>query len=46
MFERMEILEAIYKGVEPSKNNQRADANRARFGRKQKGGGAVLLSNP
>ena len=34
----MEIVEVIYEGGETSKNNQRAEADRAIFGRKKKGG--------
>ena len=42
----MKITEAIYVGGSPSKNNQRAESDRASFGRKQKGGGSASPSNP
>ena len=42
----MKITEAIYVGGSPSKNNQRAESDRASFGRKQKGGGAASPSKP
>ena len=46
MFERMEIAETIYKGGSPSKNNQRAESDRASFVRKKKRGGSASPSNP
>ena len=46
MFKRMEIVEAINKGVAPSKITQRVEASRASFCRKQKGVGAALTSKP
>ena len=46
MFEHIEIAEAIYKGVAPSKNIQRAESDCAIFVRKQKGGGSASLFNP
>ena len=46
MFECMEIAEAIYKGGAPSKNTQRAEADRASFGRKKKGRASTLPYNP
>ena len=46
MFKRMEIVEAINKGVAPSKSNQWVEADRASFCRKQKGVGAALPSKP
>ena len=46
MIKLMEIAEAIYEGGAPSKNTQREEANRASFGRKQKGGGAASPSIP
>ena len=46
MFKRMEIAEEICKGGAPFKNNQRAEADRYSFYRKQKGGLAASPSNP
>ena len=46
MFKCMEIVEAIYEGGEPSKNNQLAEADRAIFGRKKKGGWSASPSKP
>ena len=46
IFEIIEITESIYEGGAPSKNNQREEAARASFGRKQKGGGPASLYNP
>ena len=44
--ERMEIVKAIYKGGAPSKNTQRAEANRDSSGRKEKGGASASPSKP
>ena len=46
MCECMEIAEAIYEGRAPSKNTQRAKADRASSGRKKKGGPSASPSNP
>ena len=46
MFELMEIVEAIYEGGAPSKNDQQAEANRSSSGRKKNGGASASPSNP
>ena len=46
MFERTEIVDAIYEGGAPSKNTQHSEDDRASSGRKQKVGGSASPSNP
>ena len=46
MFERMKIAEAIYKGVAPSKNTQRVEADRTSSGRNKNGGSSASPSKP
>ena len=46
LFEIMETAEKIYKGGNTSKTTTRADANRASYGRKRKGGEDALPNKP
>ena len=46
MFEWMEIVNQVYKGVTTYKTTNRADANHAICIRKSKGGGSNLPTNP
>ena len=46
LFELMEVTEKIYEGGNTSKNQPRADVNRASHGRKQKGGEYASPTNP
>ena len=46
IFKRMDIAEAIYKGVSPSKNTQWAESNSASSGRKKNGGVFASPSKP
>ena len=46
MFERMEIVEAIYEGGAPSKNTQRSEAKCSSYVRKKKGGASASPFNP
>ena len=46
MFKRIKIVEAIYKGVAPSKITQRSESERSSSGRNKKVGLSALTSNP
>ena len=46
MFEHMEIAEVIYEGGTPSKDNQRAEADRVSSVRNKKGGASASPPNP